>query len=394
MLGQDMTSSNLWAAHAASWSCNLRDPRSARRAGARRPHALTVGLAASVLWSCGPGIENADPFAQVPLLTLHGRVTSPAGASITADMKVALLWGTRGFKPKLCGVLPDAPAIQAECNKPVRRFRPRLPSDPLAPIEQSDGAFSLHVYSLPPTEVVVGDPSSRVAVGTLAVLKNETWSNGSDLPQGPFLGSMPRDIVAALAPSNDMRHTRIHYQEGRTRRNEHVYPAPECPDWPAGFSAFDVQPASDTSEADCTPRALSEPFEIDLVMNRVRTKMPWEPYHSMYEVIEVEEESAPPPRPRPPSRNRTDAQDAAAQEEIDSKYNPADAICINAHSYATSKPGIFPHSGKLAAVVTLVSWCNPVVDGLETWPKIPCPPSETPHSDNSERVPAWWPCSR
>ncbi len=234
--------------------------------GTLKSAALVVVLA-----GCGDlqGFGGATP----PLARIHADVTGTPPAD--ADLKLALIWGKQWLVEAICILPPEtsdaAAVLAAGCRDPFG-FVPALVAaaeavTPGAPTE-------LDLFSLPGTDVLVGDLTARIAYGSLVVFDDRDHDGTLRLGRPnridggrdggpPMGGDIPTDVRDVILGASFVTMTapdqRIAYREGVFSPVAAFYPRAGCGDPPPAFSVlaaggFTAQAAIDATLANMLPQ--------------------------------------------------------------------------------------------------------------------------------------------
>ena len=183
----------------------------------------------------------------------------PPGVASEVALSVALVWGAQWLTEPFCLLTADtlaqppgfagpAAVIAAGCRDPFG-FVPASvgPSVPLSP----DGPTSVTLEELPPTDVLVGGITARVAYGSLVVFDDRNL-NGLDLafphrsasggrrgdgPQAVDVPDLPDIIYGASFVTMTASDQRVAYREGAFVPSA-FYPRAGCSAPPPGFSVL------------------------------------------------------------------------------------------------------------------------------------------------------------
>ena len=151
--------------------------------------ALVVVLGAGLLALGGCDRLLSLAAGETPLARIQvqvsGRLATP---SLASRLRVALVWGGQWRPEPFCFLPPEsapepvffsaAAVVKAGCPDSFRFVPARVgPSVALGP----DGRATLELMGLPPTEIMVGDVTSRVAYGSLVVFEDRNGSGTLEL---------------------------------------------------------------------------------------------------------------------------------------------------------------------------------------------------------------------
>jgi hypothetical protein len=235
--------------------------------------ALPLALAA-----CGPGLNDQSLGAKA-LLTVEAHVDR--GALVRqrpeAELMGALVWSAVPPLNEICLMLPDEPLLAAACLDPFGLIPGVIQA--VAPLA-ADGTFTLDLFDLPASGVLVGTSAGHVAYGTFVVFEDVTNDGELSIPlaHNDFIGggqpSTNGDgVLAASFHRQFVDQERLVFREGAYDAGSHFYRP--CREPPRGFSRLvdrgyiadpatleDVYAAPRANDAVCESRPAGERFEI------------------------------------------------------------------------------------------------------------------------------------
>jgi len=303
-----------------------------------------------------------------------------------------LVWGRQWLVEPICILPPEnddaATLIAAGCRDPFGFVAGRVDSNIAV---EPDVPTTLDLFSLPTSDVLVGDLTARVGYATLVVYDDRDHSGGLELGRPNRLSGGPPMMMGNDLPTNlgdvvygasfitmTQPDQRVAFREGAFSPVAAFYPRAGCGDPPAGFSAlaaggFTAQAAIDATLAGMLP--LEDPATCGQTTIAATTiQVPIQAPANVKEVACSERTTDSSVRYREP--------DPADMPDFTNRVT----ACVHSPSFGAPSTTIeFIVSGR--SDDSCVGLSHYVLKGCRE-----SPDCGSPDWDHSTAPPSWWPC--